>query len=77
MLSFMDNLYAQDKKTILMYEQEALNFLMEGKQITHDDIETTIEQSSKYSLVQMTANNMFHTNKRLTWSDVENKRSTQ
>ena len=73
----MANLYAQDKKTIFMYEQEALNFLMESQQITHDDIETTIEQSAKYSLVQMTANNMFHTNKRLTWSDVENARKTK
>ena len=69
--------YAQDKKTIFMYEQEALNFLMESQQITHDDIQTTIEQSPKYSLVQMTANNMFHTNKRLTWSDVENARKTK
>jgi hypothetical protein len=73
----MANLYAQDKKTIFMYEQEALNFLMESQQITHDDIQTTIEQSPKYSLVQMTANNMFHTNKRLTWSDVENARKTK
>jgi hypothetical protein len=73
----MANLYAQDKKTILMYEQEALNFLMGSQQITHDDIETTIEKSPKYSLVQMTANNMFHTNKRLTWSDVENARKTK
>lgn len=73
----MANLYAQDKKTIFMYEQEALNFLMESQQITHDDIETTIEQSPKYPLVQMTANNMFHTNKRLTWSDVENARKTK
>ncbi len=73
----MANLYAQDKKTVMMYEQEALNFLMESQQITHDDIETTIEQSPKYSLVQMTANNMFHTNKRLTWSDVENARKTK
>jgi len=77
MLSFMDNLYSQDKKTIMMYEQEALNFLMESQQITQKDIEKTIEQSPKYPLVQMTANNMFHTNKRLTWSDEENKRSTQ
>ncbi len=73
----MANLYAQDKQTILMYEQEALNFLMSSQQITHDDIQTTIEQSPKYSLVQMTANNMFHTNKRLTWSDVENARKTK
>lgn len=71
----MPSLYNQDPKTINMYEQEAVDFLMSSKQITHEDISTTIENSNKYSLVKMTANNLFNVAKMRTWSDVQNTRS--
>jgi len=71
----MSSLYDQDPKTIHMYEQEAVNFLMGSGQITHEDIDTTIENSNKYSLVKMTAINLFHTAKMRTWSDVQNIRA--
>ena len=58
-----------------MYEQEAVNFLMESGQITRQDIQTTIEKSNKYNLVRMTAANLFNVAKMRTWSDVQNLRA--
>lgn len=75
MLFCMDDLYDQDPKTINTYEQEAVNFLMESRQVTYKDIQDTIETSAKYPLVQVTARNLYETRKRLIWSNAQNSRA--